>query len=171
MKQFIFLTIIILLSYKSILPQIEIDTLNQITISESSRYLPEYLNNVHIGMSIAEFENIKDTLDLNSISSSTESEMIFSESILEAGIDSVIYYFNLSETNTDLVQPLYRISITFLTPDYMNDYLRDVLHLSQDEIEDDIIKWGYPTDRNFYLIFKQNELSIIISATIPGEKD
>ncbi|HCY74716.1 MAG TPA: hypothetical protein DHV28_02255 [Ignavibacteriales bacterium] len=41
------------------------ESLKQLTIEDPSQYLPDYLSNIYIGIPLADFESVKDTLLLD----------------------------------------------------------------------------------------------------------
>jgi len=176
MKQFYFLIIVCFYSRLSpfVFSQDESEPRHQIVVEESSQYLPEYLNNVYIGMPLVDFENAKDTLELDI--SEGVSGLWFGaiEEVNQDGIDEVVYYFDKEEEGVNIDRPLYQINIKFLEADYEDDFVNDKFRhynwenytKGSDNLDNE--EWILKTNKDYLLIIKKIDDTVQIIATMAG---
>ena len=142
--------------------------LKQISIDDPSKYLPDYLSNIYIGIPLADFKSVKDTLLLDM--SRNISDMWFgaAEEVNKDGIDEIIYKFDKEENVVNSERPLYEINIKFLQSSYQNDYLNlkfgnaAVINISKNR------EWIFKTNKNYRLIIIARGDTVQIIATMAG---
>jgi hypothetical protein len=147
------------------------DERHQIIIEEASQYLPDYLDNIYIGMPLADFENVKDTLTLDI--SEDVSELWFGaiEEVNDNGIDEISYKFDKEEDGVNIERPLYQINIKFLEADLEDDFINQKFRLYSDGTNSDDTKdeqWIFKTDKDYLLIIKKIDDTVQIIATMAG---
>lgn len=144
------------------------DTLRQITVEEPSQYLPDYLDNIYIGMPLADFENVKDTLSLDISENVSDMWFGITEELNEDGIDEIIYKFDKEENGINTERPLYQIDIKFLESDYEDDFVNQKFsqHWKNNETNDK--EWIFKTDKDYRLIIKEIDDAVQIIATMAG---
>ncbi|HEX9252233.1 MAG TPA: hypothetical protein VF870_08320 [Ignavibacteriaceae bacterium] len=141
---------------------------HRIVMEDPSQYLPDYLDNIYIGMPLADFENVKDTLTMDL--SDNESALWYGirETVNDQGISEITYKFDKEEDGVNAENPLYQINIVFLEPDYQNDYLQQKFNIAPKDLEPTNKEWEFSTDKNYLLIVRQNDNEVMIIATMPG---
>ncbi len=154
--------------------QEELEKPYRIIVEEPSQYLPDYLDNVYIGMPLADFENIKDTLELDI--SEDVSGLWFGalEEVEQDGIAEVIYKFDKEEAGVNAERPLYQINIIFSEADYEDDYVNEKFrhynweNYTVDSDSSDNEEWILKTNKDYFLIVKKIEDTVQIIATMSG---
>jgi hypothetical protein len=168
----IFITIIFLCfltgALTSNFAQTQQDTLSEVNIDDPSGYLPDYLDNVHIGMPLADFENVKDTLSLDINATASDMWYGIREDVNDQGISEISYKFDKEENGINEDRPLYQINIVFLESDYENDFLTEKLGIPEKEMGQTENKWVFKTNKNYLLIVKKMDNEVQLITTMPG---
>lgn len=176
MKQVYFLILVCFYSGLSpfVFSQEESEPRHQIVVEEPSQYLPEYLNNIYIGMSFADFENIKDTLELDISDNAADMWVGAVEEVNQDGIDEVIYKFDKEEDGVNIERPLYQINIKFAESDYEDDFVNEKFrhynweNYINDSDNSESEEWVLKTNKDYLLIIKKINDSVQIIATMAG---
>jgi len=148
--------------------QNEADTSKVIDIDDPTQYLPDYLENIYIGMTLADFGNVKDTL-LMAVSNNVP-DMWYGvrEEVTEDGISEVYYKFDKEENGINIDRPLYQIDIIFSDPEVESEFLEEKFGNPQKAKDPTEYEWEFKTDKNYDLIVKQKNKEVQIISTMPG---
>ena len=146
----------------------EADTSKVIYLNESSQYLPVYLENVYIGMTLAEFANVKDTLLLAVSHNIPDLWYGVREEVSDDIMSEVYYKFDKEENGINVDRPLYQIDIIFSDSLAENEFLRDKFGEPQKELGPLEFKWKFRTNMNYKLFVKQKDKEVQIFAAMPG---
>ena len=148
--------------------QDEVDTSKVIDLNESSQYLPVYLENVYIGMTLAEFANVKDTLLLAVSNNVPDMWYGVREEVTEDGMSEVYYKFDKEENGINVDRPLYQIDIIFSDSLAENEFLQEKFGEPQKELGSSEYEWKFRTNMNYKLFVKQKDKEVQIFAAMPG---
>ena len=140
----------------------------KIKVEESSRYLPDYLADVYIGMPLIDFENIKDTTLINIHEYSSPMWIEINESVVDNGIDEILYKFDKEEDGVNIEEPLYQINIKFLDQDDKSEYINQKFGEPFKHDEENRNEWIFRTNKDYMLIIKEYEDTVQIIATMAG---
>jgi len=174
MKYFYFMLVLSLWMPFALLAQEESEFTRQITVEESSQYLPDYLDGIYIGMPLADFENIKDTLTLDISNNASDMWFGATEEVDQDGIDEVVYKFDKEEEGVNTERPLYQINIKFLEGDYEEEYISEKFRnynwdsYTKDFDNTDNEEWILKTNKDYLLIIKKTADTVQIIATMAG---
>ena len=146
----------------------EADTSKMIDLDVPDQYLPVYLENVYIGMTLAEFGNVKDTLLLAVSNNVPDLWYGVREEVTDDGISEVYYKFDKEGNGINVDRPLYQIDIIFSDTLAENEFLEDKFGAPQKELGPSEYEWKFRTDRNYKLFVKQNGKQVEIFAAMPG---
>ncbi len=140
----------------------------KINIDNSSEYLPFYLDDIHLGMSIYDFESLKDTLFLKSIIPDSPYWLGFIETVEDEKIDKVIYKFDTNVESINVKKPLFQINIIFRLIEQADKFVREKFGKPLVEIDINNKQWILRTNKNYVLIVKQQDNQVVLIATIAG---
>ena len=146
----------------------EADTSKVIDLDDPAQYLPDYLQNVYIGMTLAEFGNVKDTLLLAVSHNIPDLWYGVREEVTDDIMSEVYYKFDKEENGVNVDRPLYQIDIIFSDTLAENEFLEDKFGAPQKELGPSEYEWKFRTDRNYKLFVKQNGKQVEIFAAMPG---
>ena len=148
--------------------QNDVDSSKFINLEDPDLYLPDYLENVYIGMPLAEFEEIKDT------TSDYISEKVYdmwfgiNEIADDQSIENIVYKFDREEKGVNVERPLYQIEIKYLDTDdennFLNDKFGDPLIIDSNGVE----TWEFSTNKDYKLIIKRKNGLVEIYAPMRG---
>lgn len=166
----IFLPLMILLISFLGFAQQNVGSAHIIKIEDPLSYLPDYLENVYIGMPLAEFESIKDTSSMNMSRNTSDADMWVgvSEEVESENIGDVVYKFDKEENGVNTKRPLYQINIQFLSRDYEDSYLNDRFGDPQSTDSTGADTWTFKTDKGYMLVVKRENKTVEIHATMAG---
>jgi hypothetical protein len=148
--------------------QEEVDTSKVIDLGESDQYLPVYLENVYIGMTLAEFANVKDTLLLSVSNNVPDMWYGVREEVNDDIISEVYYKFDKEENGINVDRPLYQINIIFSDSLSESEYLQDRFGTPQKELGPSVYEWKFKTDKKYKLFVKKDNGEVQIFAAMPG---
>lgn len=148
--------------------QNESDTSKTIDLDDPSQYLPDYLQNVYIGMSLSDFSNVKDTLLLAVSRNIPDIWYGVREEVTDDIISEVYYKFDKEENGINLDRPLYEIDIIFSDNLAENEFLNDKFGAPQKEVGPSASEWKFNTDKNYKLFIKQDHREVQIFGAMPG---
>lgn len=174
MKYFYFMLVLSLWMPFALLAQEKSEFTRQITVEESSQYLPDYLDGIYIGMPLADFENVKDTLTLDISNNASDMWFGATEEVNQDGIDEVVYKFDKEEEGVNTERPLYQINIKFLEGDYEEEYISEKFRnynwdsYTKDFDNTDNEEWILKTNKDYLLIVKKTADTVQIIATMAG---
>ncbi len=166
MKKFIFVLLYFFLLLTQVIPQDK--NIKKINIDNPYEYLPDYLDNIYLGISFNEFANIKDTLFLKKINSNSPEWFAFREDVNDNYIDHIIYKFDATPDTINDSLPLFQINIFYTEPEAMNNFLNDKFGNPQIEYEESSALWILKTNKNFVLIVKKINNEVKLIGTIAG---
>lgn len=146
----------------------EYNQIKKININNFYEYLPEYFNNIYLGMSFKDFTNIKDTLFLEKINSDSPEWFAFKENVNDYYIDHIIYKFDATPDSVNDTLPLFQINIFFTEIEQLNNYVNSKFGSPQIKYEDLSAEWILKTNKNFVLIVKQLNNEVKLIGTIAG---
>jgi hypothetical protein len=148
--------------------QSEPDTSRIIDLDIPSQYLPTYLQNIYIGMSFADFSNVKDTLLLAVSRNVPDIWYGVREEVTDDIVSEVYYKFDKEENGINLDRPLYEIDIIFSDRLSEKEFLRDKFGKPQKILGPAADEWKFKTDRNYKLFIKQDHREVQIFGAMPG---
>ncbi|MEJ2104558.1 MAG: hypothetical protein P8X47_08285 [Ignavibacteriaceae bacterium] len=148
--------------------QEEVEASNVIDLDDPTQYLPDYLQNIYIGMTLAEFGNVKDTLLLAVSNNVPDMWYGVREELADDGISEVYYKFDKEENGINVDRPLYEIDIIFSDSLSESEFLRDKFGEPQKTSEPAILEWKFNTDRKYKLFVKKDNKEVEIFAAMPG---
>jgi len=148
--------------------QSEPDTSRIIDLDDPSQYLPTYLQNIYIGMSFADFSNVKDTLLLAVSRNVPDIWYGVREEVTDDIVSEVYYKFDKVENGINLDRPLYEIDIIFSDRLSEKEFLRDKFGVPQKMLSPSAYEWKFNTDRNYKLFIKQDHREVQIFGAMPG---
>lgn len=140
----------------------------KIIIENSTDYLPEYLNGIYIGMPLAEFADIKDTLFLTTMKSDSLEWIGYKEEVNDEQINNIFYKFDSVPDSINNTLPLFEIIINFMSLEQADNFVQSKFREPLIQDEENIKQWLLKTDKNFILIVKQNNTEIKLIGTIAG---
>jgi hypothetical protein len=140
----------------------------KIIIENSTDYLPEYLNGIYIGMPLAEFADIKDTLFLTTMKSDSLEWIGYKEEVNDEQINNIFYKFDSVPDSINNTLPLLEIIINFMSLEQADNFVQSKFREPLIQDEENIKQWLLKTDKNFILIVKQNNTEIKLIGTIAG---
>ena len=146
----------------------EADTSKVIDLDDPAQYLPDYLQNVYIGMTLAEFGNVKDTLLLAVSHNIPDLWYGVREEVTDDIMSEVYYKFDKEENGINVDRPLYEIDIIFSDSLSESEFLRDKFGEQQKISEPAIFEWKFKTDRKYKLFVKKDNKEVEIFAAMPG---
>jgi hypothetical protein len=146
----------------------EVDTSKVIDIEDPTQYLPNYLENVYIGMTLAEFGSVKDTLMLDVSNNVPDLWYGVREEVTDDGISEVYYKFDKEENGINVDRPLYQIDIIFSDSLSESDFLEEKFGAPQGQLGSSVYEWKFKTDKNYKLFVKKDNKEVEIFATMPG---
>ena len=146
----------------------EADTSKVIDLDVPDQYLPVYLENVYIGMTLAEFGNVKDTLLLAVSNNVPDMWYGVREEVTDDGISEVYYKFDKEENGINVDRPLYQIDIIFSDTLAENEFLQEKFGEPQKVISPSENEWKFMTDKNYKLFVKRDNNQVEIFAAMPG---
>ncbi|MGQ9846607.1 MAG: hypothetical protein ACUVQP_03770 [Bacteroidales bacterium] len=141
---------------------------HKIHIDNSTDYLPEYLNGIYLGMPLAEFANIKDTLFLTKIKLDSLEWIGYKEYVNDDGINNIFYKFDSVPDSTNDTMPLFEIIINFMDIEQADDFVTRKFHEPLIKDIPTFKQWFLKTDKNFVLIVKQINNQVKLIGTIAG---
>jgi hypothetical protein len=141
-----------------------------INIDDPNDYLPDYLENIYLGISFNDFVNIKDTLFLKKVDYYSLEYFEFSEDVNDDYLDHIIYKFDANPDSLNKTVPLYQINFFYTEPEQLNNFVDVKFGNTLIEDENSFERWILKTNKSFVLIVnrRNNELELI--ATIAGAK-
>lgn len=169
MEKKIFFLSLLLLNFNSFLycqNSSEIDI--RINIDNPNEYLPDYLENIYLGIPFKDFINIKDTLFLEKLISNSSEWVAYKENVLDYYIDHIIYKFDAVPDSINNSLPLFQINIFYTEQEELNNFLNEKFGSPLVEIEGISSQWILKTNKNFVLIVKQINNEVKLIATIAG---
>lgn len=167
MKKFLFIILYLLLYLNySTFPQNTRKII--INIDNPSDYLPEYLDNIYLGMPFKNFINIKDTLFLDKVKSNSPEWFAFKEDVNDNFINNIVYKFDATPDSINNLLPLFQININFSEQEVLDNFLNEKFGVSLIESDESTSQWILKTNKNFVLIVKRNYYEVKLIATIAG---
>lgn len=148
--------------------QNEVDSSKVIDIDDPSQYLPNYLENVYIGMPLSDFSIIKDTIMLDVSSNVPDMWYGVREEVTDDGISEVYYKFDKEEDGINIDRPLYQIDLIFSDSLSESEFLRDKFGVPQKDLGSSEYEWKFHTNKNYKLFVKQKGIEVQIFAAMPG---
>ncbi|MCW8813567.1 MAG: hypothetical protein OQK65_08560, partial [Chlorobium sp.] len=148
--------------------QNEVDSSKEIDINDQTQYLPDYLENVHIGMTLAEFGIVKDTLLMDVSNNAPDVWYGVREEVTDDGISEVYYKFDKEENGINIDRPLYQIDLIFSDSLSESEFLRDKFGVPQKDLGSSEYEWKFNTNKNYKLFVKQKGIEVQIFAAMPG---
>lgn len=168
---FMFISILVAtLNLSSIVAQDFENNNLKINIDDPSDYLPEYLNNIFLGISFQDFVNIKDTLFLKKINSNSPEWFAYREDVNDNYLDHIIYKFDATPDSLNDSLPLFQINIFYTDQEELNNFVIEKFGNPQIEYEDSYAQWILKTNKNFVLIVKKRNNEVKLIATIAGSE-
>lgn len=140
----------------------------KINIDNPNEYLPDYLNNIYLGISFQDFTNIKDTLFLEKVNSTSPEWFAYREDVNDNYLDHIIYKFDATPDSLNDTLPLFQINLYYTEIEQLNNFLNEKFGNPQIEYEDSSAQWILKTNKNFVLIVKKRNYEIKLIATIAG---
>lgn len=140
----------------------------RINIDNPNEYLPDYLENIYLGIPFKDFINIKDTLFLEKLISNSSEWVAYKENVLDYYIDHIIYKFDAVPDSINNSLPLFQINIFYTEQEELNNFLNEKFGSPLVEIEGISSQWILKTNKNFVLIVKQINNEVKLIATIAG---
>ncbi len=141
---------------------------HKINIDNSTDYLPEYLNGIYLGMSLAEFANIKDTLFLTTMKSDSLEWIGYKEDVNDDRINNIFYKFDSVPDSINDTLPLFEIIINFIHLEQADEFVESKFHEPLIKDIPTYKQWILKTNKNFALIVKQYNNEIKLIGTIAG---
>jgi hypothetical protein len=145
-----------------------LDSLVQINIDDPSQYLPNYIENIYIGMPLADFENVKDTTMLDLDDNDSNLWVQIHEDVNDEGIDEIVYKFDKEECGVNIERPLYQINIKYLVLDDEVDYINEKFGEPFIQNNPNSKEWLFRTNKDYLLIIKESDETVQIIATMAG---
>jgi hypothetical protein len=167
MKKFIFILLNFFLLFTQVIPHDD-QGVKKINIDNPYEYLPDYLNNIYLGISFNEFSNIRNKLFLKKINSNSPEWFAFQEDVNDNYIDHIIYKFDATTDTINDSLPLFQINIFYTEIEALNDFLSEKFGNPQIEYEESSAQWILKTNKNFVLIVKKINNEVKLIGTIAG---
>lgn len=152
-----------------ILPQDNRDII-KINIDKPYEYLPDYLENIYLGISFNEFTNIKDTLFLKKVSSNSPEWFAYREDVNDNYIDHIIYKFDATPDSINNTLPLFQINIFYTEIEELDNFVFEKFGNPLIQYENSSAQWILRTNKNFVLIVKKINNEVKLIATIAGSE-
>ncbi len=166
-KLTIFILSIYLILSVQIIAQDDIDRI-KINIDNPNEYLPDYLDNIYLGIAFQDFTNIKDTLFMGKVNSDSPEWFAYKEDVNDNYLDHIIYKFDATPDSINNTLPLYQINIFYTELEELNNFVTEKFGNPQIEYEDSSAQWILKTNKNFVLIVKKRNSEVKLIATIAG---
>ena len=140
----------------------------EINIDQPTDYLPEYLNGIYLGMPLAEFANIKDTLFLTTMKSDSLEWIGYKEDVNDDRINNIFYKFDSVPDSINDTLPLFEIIINFIHLEQADEFVESKFHEPLIKDIPTYKQWILKTNKNFALIVKQYNNEVKLIGTIAG---
>lgn len=142
----------------------------KINIDQPTDYLPEYLNGIYIGMPLADFAEVKDTLFLKTFISKPLQWIGYREEVIDDQIHDIFYKFDSVPDSINETEPLFQITIKFINLEQADRYVETKFHEPLVKEIPTYKQWILKTNKNFVLIVTQRNDEVKLTGTIPGSE-
>ncbi len=139
-----------------------------ISMDDATAYLPEPVVNIHIGLSVQDFQTKRDTAKMERDITFGYLYTSFKENISGTAVKSVNYKFDTPQNNKNTERPLYELSIEFSDAAAAENFVTSkftVMYRTTDVAEKE---WLLSTDKDYWLMVRKNGSWVTIAAMMSG---